>query len=141
MSRVAEKSLKALESAGLFEPKSRAAKLRHALPGIDKALSEGSSIDSCREALKTVGIVFPSVNAFNVALHRARQSKTPTALPPPSSSGHTSGSVGHQIPASPEVPNVGKETETVPERNGVPIFRPKRVEHGTNRTPTMKDFV
>ncbi len=141
MSRVAEKSLKALESAGLFEPKSRAAKLRHALPGIEKALSEGASIESCREAMKTVGMVFPSLNAFHVALHRARQSMPPIGSPLQATVAVVPDSTSVTDGVSPPVPVIGKETAPVSEKNGVPIFRPKRVEHGTNRTPTMKDFV
>ncbi len=134
MSKFVEQSTKIFEAAGLFEPQTRAVKLRYSLEAIDRSQSQGASLEQIMKTLEASGLVFPSLVAFKMALTRARKagpmgsSKVPEA---PS------------LPSSPavEVGATKSGNENMEPVSGVPIFRPKRVEFGTNRIPTMEDFV
>lgn len=145
MSRIAERGLKAFESAGLFEPRSRSAKLRHLLPGIEKALSEGASIENCRDTVKTLGIVFPTHAAFKVALYRARQSQTTKG---PSLPAEVRASGAQNTPTAPS-PLTGEQHVTSrasslsepSEGKKSKLIRGERKERLTNPEPSMDDFV
>ena len=144
MSRIADKGMKALEAAGLFEPKSRAAKLRRLLPGIEKALSEGQSVESCQNALKTAGITFPSLNAFHVALHRARQSqasKGPSLPAEVGASGEENTPTGPNPPTGEHVTSRAGSLSEPSEGKKSKLIRGERKERLTNPEPSMDDFV
>ena len=73
MSKFAEQTRKSFEAAGLFEPKTRAVKLRYSLEDIDQAQSHGASLEQIMRTLEASGLVFPSLVAFKMALTRARK--------------------------------------------------------------------
>lgn len=140
-----------LKGALLSQPKTKIALLRRQLPTIEQALADGHTYSDCVRELSAVGLTLTEPY-FRIALARLRaevkssaQHFGPTSLDPVSSSHVDQTSSGattteHHIQPG-EASPVGKDEGTFSERNGVRVYRPKQTDHGTNRTPSMKDFL
>ncbi len=131
------------QKAGLLEPRTKAAKIRAALPIIEAALENGATYEQCNEQFKSLGVEM-SLPYFRNALHRARKKPASTelgqiisvreAIVPGQRKGKSEPKEARKVTAS-------GATIVLKQQGGMFISSVEEKDQLTNAMPRMEDFI